>query len=97
MRAIPARKWRSIMTTHQERTEDAIADPTRQFNTPMDVVLDSTLDLDAKRQILESWKKDAELLSTATNENMSGGETPSLLQDVNLALDKLEKLSGQVN
>jgi hypothetical protein len=98
MRAILARKRSSIMTTHQERTEDAIADPTRQFNTPMDVVLDSTLDVDEKRQILESWKKDAELLSTATNENMTGGETPlPSLQDVNLALDKLEKLSGKVN
>ena len=86
------------MTSRQERTEDAIADPTRQFNTPMDVVLDSSLDLDAKRQILESWKKDAELLSTATNENMAGGETPlPLLEDVNLALSKLEKLSGKVN
>lgn len=86
------------MPIEQQRTEDAIADPTRQFNTPMDVVNDPTLDVDAKRQILESWKKDAELLSTATNENMTGGETPlPLLQDVHLALDKLEKLSGAVN
>lgn len=82
----------------EQRTADAIADPTRQFKTPMDVVNDPALDVEAKRQILESWKKDAELLSTATNENMTGGETPvPLLQDVHLALDKLEKLSGAVN
>ncbi|HEY5808530.1 MAG TPA: hypothetical protein VIT67_11205 [Povalibacter sp.] len=86
------------MTSQQDidRTEDAIADPTRQFKTPMDVVRDTRLDIEAKRQILESWKKDAELLSTAANENMAGGETPSL-QEVSLALDKLEKLSGSVN
>ncbi|HKE97054.1 MAG TPA: hypothetical protein VKB34_22285 [Povalibacter sp.] len=86
------------MSSQQDRTADAIADPTRQFATPMDVVRDTQLDIEAKRQILESWKKDAELLSTATNENMGGGETPlPVLQDVNLALEKLEKLSGRVN
>jgi hypothetical protein len=84
------------MTVQQERTEDAIADPSRQFANPMDVVRDPKLDIDAKRQILESWKKDAELLSTAANENMTGGEHPSL-QDVSLALEKLEQLSGSVN
>jgi len=62
----------------------------------MDVVNDPTLDPDAKRQILESWKKDAELLSTAQNENMTGGEAPGL-QDVSLALDQLEKTSGRKN
>ena len=86
------------MSPQQERTEDAIADPSRQFKTPMDVLRDPKLDVDAKRAILESWKKDAELLSTATNENMTGGESPiPTLQDVNIALEKLEKLSGSVN
>lgn len=86
------------MPVQQDRTEDAIADPTRQFKTPMDVVNDATLEVGAKRQILESWKIDAELLSTATNENMTGGETPlPLLQDIHLALEKLERLSGKIN
>ena len=79
-----------------ERAEDRIADPTRHYDKPMDVVNDASLDLDAKRQILESWKKDAELLSTAQNENMTGGEAPGL-QDVSLALEKLEKISGRKN
>ena len=88
----------STQSIQQERTADAIADPSRQFKNPMDVVNDATLDLDAKRQILESWKKDAELLSTATNENMSGGEPPlPHLQDVTLALGKLDELSGKIN
>lgn len=84
------------MHDEQERTEDAIADPTRQYRTPMDVVRDDSLHVAAKRQILESWKKDAELLSTATDENMTGGETPSV-QEVCLALDQLEQLSGPIN
>lgn len=79
-----------------ERAEDRIADPTRHYAKPMDVVNDPTLAPDAKRQILESWKKDAELLSTAQNENMTGGEAPGL-QDVSIALDQLEKTSGRRN
>lgn len=86
------------MPVQQDRTEDAIADPTRQFKRPMDVVNDASLGLAAKRQILESWKKDAELLSTATDENMTGGEAAApVLQEVHLALDRLEKLSGKIN
>jgi hypothetical protein len=86
------------MTTEQS-IEDVIADPTRRYQSPSQVLDDPGLDLDDKRRILESWKKDAELLSTATNENMAGGEPPlPVLQEVNLALDKLEKLgSGPVN
>lgn len=79
----------------QEHVEQAIADPTKKFDSPMDVVNDRTLDVEQKRTILESWKKDAELLATASAENMTGGEAP-LLQDVCLALDKLEQSSGRV-
>jgi hypothetical protein len=80
------------MATHQEHVEGAISDPTRYYAQPMDVVHDLELDRDEKRRILESWKKDAELLSTAQAENMSGGERPQL-QDVSLALTELERLS----
>lgn len=82
----------------QTRTDDAIADPSRQFEKPGDVLSDTRLDSDAKRAILESWKKDAELLSTASNENMSGGEAhTSVLQEVTLALEQLEKTQGRIN
>jgi hypothetical protein len=76
------------MATHQEQIESAISDPTRHYTCPMDVVNDESLDMEEKRRILESWKKDAELLSTAQGENMAGGERPQL-QDVNLALQEL--------
>ena len=78
----------------QEHVEQVIADPTKKFATPMDVVNDAKLDAEQKRAILESWKKDAELLATASAENMSGGEAPQL-QDVCLALDQLVRISGR--
>jgi hypothetical protein len=59
----------------------------------MDVVDDEGLDADEKRRILESWKKDAELLSTAQDENMAGGERPQL-QDVSVALRHLERIGS---
>jgi hypothetical protein len=78
------------MSTHQDQVESAISDPTRRYASPMDVVHDDSLDLEEKRKILESWKKDAQLLSTAQDENMSGGER-SQVQDVSLALTELDR------
>lgn len=78
------------MSTQQEQVENAIADPTRRYACPMDVVNDESLDAAEKRRILESWKKDAELLSNAQAENMAGGERPQL-QDVSLALNELNE------
>jgi len=80
------------------RIAEIIADPTKRYQSPQQVLDDPALDLEDKRRILESWKTDAQLLSTATNENMTGGDSPlPVLQDVNLALEKLEKLNGPVN
>ena len=84
------------MSTRQEQVESAISDPTRHYACPMDVVHDESLDAGEKRKILESWKKDAELLSTAQDENMTGGERPQL-QDVSLALTELEREPDSVN
>lgn len=81
------------MDAREQQVENAIADPTRFYACPMDVVHDDELDAGEKRRILESWKKDAELLSTAQDENMAGGERPQL-QDVSLALSELERLSA---
>jgi hypothetical protein len=83
-------------TTHESKVCDAISDPTREYRKPIDVVRDTELDADEKLRILESWKKDAELLSTAQDENMSGGERPQL-QDVMLAIQELERIRGSIN
>ena len=78
----------------QRHVEKAISDPTQQYACPMDVVEDDSLEPEEKRRILESWKKDAELLSTAQDENMTGGERPQL-QDVSLAFGELERLGAR--
>jgi hypothetical protein len=83
-------------STHDNKVCDAISDPTKAYKSPMDVVRDGELEAGEKLRILESWKKDAELLSTAQDENMAGGERP-LLQDVMLALQELERISGRIN
>lgn len=81
---------------HEGKVREAISDPTRQYRKPMDVVNDNGLDAGEKLRILESWKKDAELLSRAQDENMSGGERPQL-QDVMLAIQELERTRGAIN
>jgi hypothetical protein len=83
-------------STHETKVCDAISDPTREYQHPMDVVRDDRLEASEKLRILESWKKDAELLSRAQDENMAGGERP-LLQDVGLAIQELERTSGPIN
>lgn len=83
-------------TPYEEHVCNAISDPTREYDKPMDVVRDGKLEPGEKLRILESWKKDAELLTTAQNENMTGGERPQL-QDVMLALQELERISGRIN
>lgn len=83
-------------STHDSKVCDAISDPTREYRKPIDVVRDTGLDADEKLRILESWKKDAELLSTAQDENMTGGERPQL-QDVMLAIQELERIRGSIN
>lgn len=82
--------------THDSEPRDAISDPTSEYRHPIDVVTDDRLDNDQKLRILESWKKDAELLSVAQDENMAGGERPQL-QDVMLALQELERIRGPIN
>lgn len=67
-----------------------VKDPWEHFASPMDVVSDRRLSKDDKRKILESWALDAELLSKAEAENMSGGDRPKL-QAAKLALLELDK------
>jgi len=63
------------MNTH---VEDLIAYPQRHFGRPEEVLNETTLTVDQKRRILESWKLDAQRLAESTAENMSGGEETDL-------------------
>lgn len=80
------------MTT-QDKVEQTICDPTAEYETPMAVVEDEQLTAEQKLLILKSWRKDAELMQTAQEENMTGGERPHL-QDVALAMQELHERTG---
>lgn len=67
-----------------------IKDPGKHFAAPRDVVADRALTREEKKQILESWAVDAQLLAVAEEENMSGPGRPGL-RDVKLALLELEE------
>jgi hypothetical protein len=56
----------------------------------MDVVRDPRLSKGEKQRVLESWVRDAQLLSQAEAENMQGTERPRL-QEAKLALLELQK------
>jgi hypothetical protein len=70
--------------------EAAIKDPANHFPSPADVVTDLRFTPAEKQRILNAWALDAELLSQAEAENMSG-RTPPRLREVKLALLELQK------
>jgi hypothetical protein len=61
--------------------KDAIANPTRHFDTPQEVLEDAGLSERDKKKVLDAWEEDARRLSVATEEGMSGGE-PSNMAEV---------------
>lgn len=71
----------------------AVLNPARYFARPSDVVHAPALSRANKRRILESWARDAELLSQAEAENMAGGDRPHL-REARLALLELDDERG---
>lgn len=61
------------------------------WSSPMDVVTDSTLSLQAKRSILMNWAWTEYLIDQATNEGMPENARPSRLDEVDQALLALER------
>jgi hypothetical protein len=72
------------------RVARALHDPSSVYAAPMQVVDDDALGLADKRRILETWQRDALLLSEAEAENMGGGER-ARLREVLLALAELDR------
>ena len=68
-------------------------DPRRTFGEPENVLSHPDLDAEQKREILESWWRDAVRLSESEGENMGGGNEP-MLKRVNDALLELERQTG---
>jgi hypothetical protein len=76
------------MPVRKSDYESALRDPKSVYETPEQVLVDPRLDRYGKREILKTWRQDAELLLKAEDEAMSGGE-PNMLRRVELALDRL--------
>jgi len=70
--------------------EAAVASPSQHFGSPAEVLAAEGLDHVAKRRILESWIRDAEMLAEAASEGMTGGGQNSQ-QEAQQALAQLEK------
>jgi hypothetical protein len=62
--------------------------PADEFDTPHDVAHDPSLDRQEKKKILNQWQTDAEALTRAGDEGMSGGE-PARLDEVRHAQNKI--------
>jgi low affinity Fe/Cu permease len=58
----------------------ALLSPASVFKTPTDVLKEKSLSLRQKKEILNRWEHDARLLQTASDENMTGGESSNLAQ-----------------
>jgi hypothetical protein len=79
--------------SHLVDTEQAEANPSKQYNGPMDVVMDNDVAPSERLAILKRWEQEARDLQRASDENMSGGE-PSLLPEVRRAIDTLCRKHG---
>jgi hypothetical protein len=61
------------------------------WSSPIDVIRDPTLSLEAKRSILMNWAWTEYLIDQATNEGMPVNNRPSRLNEVEQALLALER------
>jgi hypothetical protein len=73
--------------------EKAVANPTRKFNDPNDVLLRTDLGAVERLAILKSWENEAHQLQAAENESMIGGESTRLIE-IRKAIDRLCKEEG---
>jgi hypothetical protein len=84
-----------LQGTYGEALENAAtrsdASGPENWESPMQVLADATLSLDAKRSILIDWAYTEYLIDQATNEGMPENDRPSRLDEVERALLALER------
>lgn len=71
-----------------------IQDPEDYFSSPAEVATVSSLSLEDKIRVLESWQLDAQRLLTSAAENMPGDEQEQIavqLQEITNTLSDLQK------
>jgi hypothetical protein len=67
----------------------AMISPSSVFDSPTEVVASTQLSRGQKIDLLQRWALDAHALQRATDENMSGGESP-ILDEINEAISLLD-------
>lgn len=70
--------------------QETIENPASNFKTPTTLVESKVLSPDEKGEALKNWAEDAQRLSVAADEGMTGGER-SLLPEIKAAEAVLEK------
>jgi len=85
-----------MTTSEQPLYERALADPKSVFKKPQAVLDEHRLSAGQKRKVLAQWEHDARLIQVAEEESMVNAEKGpvneerSMLQDVRLALQKID-------
>ncbi|OFX06442.1 MAG: hypothetical protein A3D94_22990 [Alphaproteobacteria bacterium RIFCSPHIGHO2_12_FULL_66_14] len=81
-----------------DKSKDIVANPSKEFAHPSEVVTAPDLSAKQKAAALEEWELDARLMQVATEEGMAGSESagPNKLIDVkkaqsDLGIDTLKK------
>jgi hypothetical protein len=74
---------------HHPTYDHAIADPRAAFSHPQDILHAEGLSEQQKLKLLTRWEENEKALIRAAGEGMGGGEQPSLLQDVEEAIQAI--------
>ena len=73
---------------------EAVHNPQKAFDSPMDVAETPALPREAKEKAVQTWEADEKALQRASDEGMTGG-VPPRLQEVKKAQRKLKSRSGK--
>lgn len=74
--------------------DERIANPEKYYRDAEAVTKDASLSLEEKQRVLDSMNLDAELLTEATEEGMTGGEQPPSVENIRIARQKLVTTPG---
>jgi hypothetical protein len=87
------RRRRPIVT--DDKSKDIVANPSKEFTDPSEVVTTPDLSAKQKAAALEEWELDARLMQVATEEGMTGTEPNKLIEvkkaQNDLGIDTLKK------
>ncbi len=83
-----------IRTAGRKKIQEAVHNPAAAFDHPMQVVETPELPIEHKQKALETWEEDERALQRASEEGMTGGQSPRL-HEVKQARQELEEDANQ--